>query len=168
MNGVVESGSCTPPALELSLEVIAARARPSGLSSLHPWTSQSNLLCYHPSRMLALRLDGRSVRSLSHARTDPESMLQLTLGRPVLRTTFAKRDSSESCLICPADIRLSIHPQVCRKDPETQNRNITLLRTRNLLGCSLTTMRSSWGVECCIIFLRLIICWPHSRALRFL
>ena len=118
--GVVESGSCTPPALELSLEVIAARARPSGLSSLHPWTSQSNLLCYHPNRMIFLRLDGCSIRSLSHAHTDPESMLQLTLSRPVLRTTFTKRDSSESYLICSADIRLSIHPQVCRKDPETQ------------------------------------------------
>ena len=120
MTGVVESGSCTPPALELSLEVIAARARPSGLSSLHPWTSQSNLLCYHPNRMIFLRLDGCSIRSLSHAHTDPESMLQLTLGRPVLRTTFTKRDSSESYLICSADIRLSIHPQVYRKDSETQ------------------------------------------------
>ena len=120
MNGVVESGSGTPPALEPSLEVIAARARPSDLSSLHPWTSQSNLLCYHPNRMIFLRLDGCSIRSLSHAHTDPESMLQLTLSRPVLRTTFTKRDSSESYLICSADIRLSIHPQVYRKDSETQ------------------------------------------------
>ena len=101
--------------------------------------------------MIFLRLDGCSIRSLSHAHTDPESMLQLTLSRPVLRTTFTKRDSSESYLICSADIRLSIHPQVCRKDPETQNRNITLLRTRNLLGCSVTTMRSSWCVDCFII-----------------
>ena len=67
MNGVVESGSGTPPALEPSLEVIAARARPSDLSSLHPWTSQSNLLCYHPNRMISLRLDG-CAQFVPHAR----------------------------------------------------------------------------------------------------
>ena len=143
----MEPGSGAPRSPKSSLDIIAARARPSDPSSLHPWTSQSNLLCYHPNRMISLRLDGYAWSHHSHGR-----MRMVTLGRPVLPRTTLQKESGQSlmCFALPTSGRAYI-PKYVGLDPETQNRNTTLLRTRNLLGCSLTTMRSSWCVDCCII-----------------